>query len=193
MPRIPLPDWDTNTTASDAEEYMKKTHKLQSRLFKKTKSNPDPPLAWDSDMVAFGSECVDSDTIQKILKMRYMEFFMEVTTATPDGRFHSQRFEAPRTFFRGEQNYEGVEDNFKIYTDYRGNQRTYNRPKWDTTNASEGALYWSVWIREEEYSAPKYNWQGPAEVRMRKSMRTTIAPYYGKGGFMALANVMNRR
>lgn len=182
-----LPNWDANTTATEAEEHMKKEHKLQTRLFKKTKSNPDPPLAWDSDMVAFGGECVDSETIQRLLKMRYMEFFMEITTATPDGRFHTQRFEAPRTFFRGEQIYEDVEDNF------RGNQQTYNRPKWDTTNASEGALYWSVWIREEEYSAPKYNWRGPAQVMTRKSMRTTISPYYGKGGFMTLANVMNRR
>jgi len=188
-----LPNWDTNTTASEAEEYMKKTHKLQTRLFKKTKSNPDPPLAWDSDMVAFGSECVDADTIQRLLKMRYMEFFMEITTVTPDGRLHSQRFEAPRTFFRGEQIYEGVEDNFKTRTGWGGQQFTYNRPKWETSNASEGPLYWSVWIREEEYTAPQYNWQGPAQVRTRKSMRTTIAPYYGKGGFMTLANVINRR
>lgn len=188
-----LPNWDTNTTASEAEEYMKKTHKLQNRLFKKTKSNPDPPLAWDSDMVAFGSECVDADTIQRLLKMRFMEFFMEITTVTPDGRLHSQRFEAPRTFFRGEQIYEGVEDNFKTRTSWGGQQFTYNRPKWETSNASEGPLYWSVWIREEEYTAPQYSWQGPAEVRTRKSMRTTIAPYYGKGGFMTLANVINRR
>jgi len=188
-----LPNWDANTTAAEAEAYMKAEHKLQTRLFKKTKSNPDPPLAWDSDRLAFGSECVDAESIQRLLKMRYMEFFMEITTATPDGRFHSQRFEAPRTFFVGEQIYEDVEDNFKVHTDYYGNQQTYNIPKWDTTNASEGPLYWSVWIREEEYTIPQYNWQGPAEVGMRKSMRTTISPYYGKGGFMTLTNVMNRR
>ena len=188
-----LPDWDENTTAEEAAAYLKERHKLQVKLFRKTKANPDPPLAWDSERQAFGGECVDSEVIEKILKMRYMTFFMEVTTSTPDGDIHSLRFEAPRTFFTGERVWEDVEDNFITRAGWRGQQYTYNRPKWQTSSASEGPLYWSVWIREEEFSAPSRSWRSSASVITRKAVRTTIAPYYGEGGFLSMANVINRR
>lgn len=188
-----LPNWDANTTKEEAANFLREQHKLQVKLFRETKANPDPPLSWDSERLAFGGECVSSDVIEKILKMRYMTFFMEITTSTPEGNVHSLRFEAPRTFFTGEKLWEDVEDNFITQTNYRGQPYTYNRPKWQTSSASEGPLYWSVWIREEEYSAPNHSWQGSASVGTRKSMRTTIAPYYGEGGFLQLSNTINRR
>lgn len=182
-------DWDANTTSNDVFAYMRQQHKLQVALYKKTKKNPDPSLKWDSDSLSIVGTAMTAEEIQKLLKMRYMQFFMEICTATPDGEVHCQRFEAPRTFFTGEQSVDDVTYTTYTYTNYRGQQQSYQRPKFTRSPVSTGQLYWDVRISHEEYTYAAWS----RGVQTRSSTRTTISPHYGKGGFMLLSNVINRR
>lgn len=182
-------DWDANTTSDDVFAYMRYHHKIQVALFKKTKKNPDPPLSWNPDSLAIVGTAMTAEQIQKLLKMRHMTFFMEICTSTPDGEVHCQRFEAPRTFFSGEQQFDDVTYTTHTWTNYRGQQQSYQRPKFSTSAVSSGDLFWDVRIEYETYTRPSWN-QGILE---RSSIRTTITPHYGEGGFMMLSNVINRR
>ena len=165
---------DANTTVAEAEEYMKKEHKAQTRLFKKTKSNPNPPLAWNhvglhsvvnASMLRPSRGCSRCDTWISSWRSPPLHPMVDSTVRGSRHRGHSSVAKI----------YEGVEDNFKTRT--AGGSYTYNRPKWETSNASR-ANHWSVWIEEEDFGSQCSAWGviHPHE----KAVRTTISPCYGK-------------
>jgi hypothetical protein len=191
MPRFKeTSPWDASTTAEEAFEDLKGNHRLQSKLYKKTKSNPNPPLSYDPVKQQVVAQSLTPMFVSKLLKSSGIEFLIEISTSNPQGGISTGRFPAPKSFFNGEQIKEitGYKTVTSSYNNYQ-----YQRPIVDSQRVGD-PLYYHIRIQPERATQWTYNRvlrRGEYEEVDR--MRCTITPDYGKSGFIAFANILNRR
>ena len=191
MPQFKIAEpWTITTTSLEAFDTLRSNHKLQVKLYKKTKSNPDPPLSYDRDKQEVVGQSLSPEVISSLLKSTGMEFLIEISTVDPKGGISTGRFPAPKSFFNGEQikeitAYKTVTNNYNNYQ--------YQQPIVDSQKVGD-PLYYNIRISPEPASQWSYNRtlrRGEYDTVIR--MRCTITPDYGTSGFLAFANILNRR
>jgi len=189
-------NWDSSTTSEKAFNQLRTAHNLRVALYKPTKKNPDPPLKWYPDRLQVGNPCLSTEQVATLLKCKSVEYLLEIQSVDPDGTVSAGRFPAPRKFFSGEQ---VIEDVNYVPKTYHGGY-TYTRTMPERSKVGDD-LYWSVWIAPEEVTQLNYDrtFTPPGATRpggyrpdQVYRMRCTIAPFYGSGGFLALASTINR-
>ena len=189
-------NWDSSTTSEKAFNQLRTAHNLRVALYKPTKKNPDPPLKWYPDRLQVGNPCLSTEQVATLLKCKSVEYLLEIQSVDPDGTVSVGRFPAPRKFFSGEQVIEDVNYVSKTY----GGGNTYTVADPERSKVGDD-LYWSVWIAPEEvtqlrwdrtFTPPGANRTGGRRPEQVYRMRCTIAPFYGSGGFLVLASVINR-
>ncbi len=189
MPRYKIVEpWTITTTSLEAFDTLRSNHKLQVKLYKKTKSNPDPPLSYDRDKQEVVGQSLSPEVISSLLKSTGMEFLIEISTVDPKGGISTGRFPAPKSFFNGEQIKEII-----AYKTVTNQNYQYQRPIVDSQTVGD-PLYYNLRISPEPASQWSYN----PTLRRREyqtviRMRCTITPDYGTSGFLAFANILNRR